>query len=585
MPSSTPKFDRKSDHHSSLRPTITETSSSYLPESPKSPRSFKAYETTTLESPFFHIVLEPFLSWSPLKSLLAIIYRIRWLLSHPMSTKLVPRWMSIVPSQIRNITVGQLLLGVPLVIFFLKGYHHTFHSPNVSENGKMATFAIYWAFLTANKSNSVFSFMLGIPYERMVPLHQVSALIAVVLGCFHTYVAYVYGGDDDGDSEHAEFGEDPAFGKFLFDGDTNRSGSLVLGALIALLALSWFGFVRRFLFNLWYVSHIAFGVTVLVALFFHNVTSGVFVTLWWAMDFVVRYCIMVGCRNRPTAKLSLIGKGSRRESFEPAVELSFVKPAGFDYNPGQFVRVAIPKLSIFEFHPVSISSAPHEDTVTLHIRELGDWTNRLVQLATKTRTTQVWLEGPYGALSVDMEDEERYKMALFVSGGIGVTPCQSIGKNLLHQHTTQGRYLKELKFVWAVRNLQMVADIPPLGGNADYSTTGPWKQQHGDEEVPAMEKSALADVQVDIYYTQSKHNNISGDLPYNMYAGRPDLDAIFEEMKKSALEKGETSVAVFGCGPHALMADLQEACRKHSASVVGCSAGVFFDLHREYFDL
>lgn len=559
-------------------------------------RSFKAYETSTLESPLLHMIVEPFLVWSPLRSLLAFIYRIRWLLSYPMSTRLVPRWMAVIPLQIRNITVGQLLLGVPLIVFFLKGFHTTFHTPNVSENGRMATYCTYWAFLTANKSNSVFSFLLGIPYERMIPLHQVSALMAVILGCFHAYVAYVYGGDDDGDSEHAEFGSNPALGKFLFDGRTNRSGSLVLGALLALLVLSWFAVVRRFLFNLWYVSHIVCGITVLVALFFHDVTSGVFVTLWWAMDMVVRYAIKIGCRNRATAKLRLIGKGNtrcRREPFEPAIELSLPKPAGFEYNPGQFVRLAVPKLSIFEFHPISISSAPHEETVTLHIRDLGDWTKRLVQLATTARTTQVWFEGPYGSLSVDLEDEKRYKMALFVSGGIGVTPCQSIGKSLLYQHIVQDRYLKELKFVWAVRNLRMVDDIPPLGGHANYSATGPWKHQNHDhhdidEEVPtAGTKNALANVQVNVYCTRSEQEEMFGDedLPYNLYVGRPNLDVIFEEMKKSALEKGESSVAVFGSGPDALMADLQEACRKHSASVIGCSAGVFFDLHREFFDL
>lgn len=194
------------------------------------------------------------------------------------------------------------------------------------------------------------------------------------------------------------------------------------------------------------------------------------------LDILVRYGVMAACRYRTkTARLRRIGQGSdERSSNEPAIEISFCKPQGFDYNPGQFVQIAIPALSIFEFRPISISSAPHEKMVTLHIRKLGDWTSKLVALVDGKEdgimTTDIWMEGPYGSLSVDLDDDKRYKTALFVSGGIGVTPCQSIGKSLLHQHRVLGRKLKNFRFVWAVRDPAMVKDIPPLGGTEDFST-------------------------------------------------------------------------------------------------------------------
>ena len=557
------------------------------------PRTFKAYENTPLETPMFHLIMQPFFL-NAIKPLLSYLYRARWVLAHPMSTSLFPKWTQRVPlpSRIRNLTVGECILTVPLLIQFLRGYHYTFVSPNLTDGGRMASYAIFLSFLTANKSNSLFSFLFGIPFERMIPLHLQSAVVAIVLGCFHVHVAFKYGGDDDGDSKHADFGDDPAIGKFLVDGDTNLSGTLLLACMMGTVGLSLLPIVRRAFFNLWLCSHILLALGVLITLFLHGVSSSVFVTAWLLTDWVVRYGIMVGCRNRTQATLRLIGhKGSRRSN-EPAIEISFPKPRGFEYNPGQFVQIAIPKLSVFEFHPVSISSSPHEDRVTLHIRRLGDWTGRLVKLAETTDTTEVWMEGPYGALSVDLDDDRRYKMCLFVSGGIGVTPCQSIGKSLLHQHTALGRKLKEVKFVWAVRDLGIVDDIPPLESDQDYSVRGPWykssfmsKRDERDDDNGTLRVPAV--VQVDIHCTRRvKDEELgTGSLPYNLYSGRPNLDAIFEEMKKKALEKKQHSVAVIGCGPKSLMVALQDACRKHSASVVGCDNGIFFDLHLESFDL
>jgi predicted ferric reductase len=538
--------------------------------------TFTPYKTATLDAPMFHMVLKP-LCLGALRPVSACLYRIRWMLQHPMNTPILPRWVpSVVP--LRNLTVGEVILIFPLAIFALRGYHYTFSNPSGVESGVMASYAIYWSFLTASKSNSIFSFLFGIPFERLIPLHLFSSLIAVMLGCFHAYASYRIGGD----SVHSESGADPDMTKFLFDTNLHMTGTILLACLIALLITSTFPILRRVLFNLWYFTHIVLGVGVIVYLLLHSVGSALFVAVWWGLDLVVRYGIMAGCRNRAESNIRCIGHDNRG-IHEPSVEVSFLKPPGFEYNPGQFAQIAFPALSIFEFHPVSFSSAPHEDMVTFHIRKLGDWTSRLVDLAKSVPTTHIWFEGPYGSLSFDLDDDMRYKTALIICGGIGVTPCQSVGKSLLHAHKTLGRRLKEVRFVWVVRDLRIVGDIPPLEGDQDYSSNGPWYRQfsrsdHNDESTPAG-------VQVDIFCTRSTKDEEreTGSLSFNLHHGRPDLDAIFKDMKRSAIERGETCVAVFGCGPISLMSELQEACHKHSVAIVGCEHGVFFDLHSERF--
>lgn len=56
------------------------------------------------------------------------------------------------------------------------------------------------------------------------------------------------------------------------------------------------------------------------------------------------------------------------------------RPPGFNFSPGDWVFVKIPSVARFEWHPFTISSAPEvHDTFTIHIRGVGEWTNRIYQ--------------------------------------------------------------------------------------------------------------------------------------------------------------------------------------------------------------
>lgn len=549
------------------------------------------------------------------------------MLANPMRIHIFPNAIArYLPASIGSTAVGDLILLVPIMVFILRGSHYTFIEPSLERSGYMSAYCIFAAYLSANKSNSLFTWLFGIPYERLVDLHWFSSVSGVVLGAFHCYVSYVFGGDDNGDSRFSKafVGGTPNFGKFLFDGVNNWSGTILLDAMAAMVLMSFFQFLRRHAFNIWYFLHMIFGVTILIMLFLHSVPSAAFVTAWWALDLVVRYAVMAGLKNVTRAKLRIIGAQHRGKA--RLVEMIVQKPEGFQYNAGQFIRLAVPALSAVEFHPITIASAPDEPYIVLQVRKLGDWTERLVELAETTEFTDVLLEGPYGAPSVDLEDDDKYNMILCVSGGIGVTPCQSIGKHLLLKHRQEGRRLKKLNFVWAVRDLQMVEDIPPLflGTPAtfadeemaqveeNYSKSSPEYQRMmeraayyhssafgGDVDTPHATGFELlrrpAVVQADIYCTRQKlqndieRANATLSLPYNLYSGRPDLDEIFQEMKQQAIVMGETNIAVIGCGPAPLIDAVQAACHKHSSSVLGAACmekdSVFFDFHKEHFEL
>lgn len=54
------------------------------------------------------------------------------------------------------------------------------------------------------------------------------------------------------------------------------------------------------------------------------------------------------------------------------------RPSHFYFRPGDYVFVNIPAIAKYEWHPFTLSSAPEqEDYMWLHIRGVGEWTNRL----------------------------------------------------------------------------------------------------------------------------------------------------------------------------------------------------------------
>ncbi|XP_061631183.1 NADPH oxidase 5 isoform X2 [Phyllopteryx taeniolatus] len=56
------------------------------------------------------------------------------------------------------------------------------------------------------------------------------------------------------------------------------------------------------------------------------------------------------------------------------------RPQFFHFKPGDYVYINIPVIAKYEWHPFTISSAPEQsESLWLHIRSMGQWTNRLYE--------------------------------------------------------------------------------------------------------------------------------------------------------------------------------------------------------------
>ena len=261
------------------------------------------------------------------------------------------------------------------------------------------------------------------------------------------------------------------------------------------------------------------------------------------------------------------------------VRLSFKKD-NFKYKSGQYVFLCVPKVTYFEWHPFSISSSPHQDEVYLHIRVLGDWTKSLYNMADSTEMT-AFIDGPYGQPSVDV-DSDKYKIFLFISGGIGITPMQSICNDLISQHE-RGRPLIRVIFVWSVRDAFMVTSV------LDYD------KQYFGTKIPrrlpfSFSPDLLAEnldknvLDAQFYLTRAREPkdyapaNIDPGLQSCLKFGRPKLPEIFESTLQLAISSKEARVAVLSCGPDRLVSDAMKNSRMFSKN------GVTFDFHSELFE-
>ncbi|KAL3585743.1 hypothetical protein D5086_012610 [Populus alba] len=137
------------------------------------------------------------------------------------------------------------------------------------------------------------------------------------------------------------------------------------------------------------------------------------------------------------------------------------KPPGFKYESGMYLFIKSPDLSSFEWHPFSITSAPGDNNLSVHIRTVGDWTTELKNLFAKVCEAppaakqkqgrlnrletiamsnsnydqiqatfpKILIKGPFGAPA---QNYKKFDILLLIGLGIGATPFISILKDLLN---------------------------------------------------------------------------------------------------------------------------------------------------------
>lgn len=92
---------------------------------------------------------------------------------------------------------------------------------------------------------------------------------------------------------------------------------------------------------------------------------------------------------------------------------------------GQFIQLRILRRGLWwQAHPYSISALPDGRFLRVTVRDVGDHSGGLAQLAPGTR---VAIEGPYGAFTAEARQTDRVAM---IGAGVGVTPLRALLEDL-----------------------------------------------------------------------------------------------------------------------------------------------------------
>jgi len=372
--------------------------------------------------------------------------------------------------------------------------------------------------------NSALLYIFGVPFERALRYHRVLGRLFFLGQLVHLlevvdnfkvdgvsgWEAFSGNGMCDGcDKTGSALGYD---GSYL-DEDNHIRGKYGFAAFVctAMIGLTAVEPIRRKFFEVFYFCHILLVPLIFIFVCLHVSRANVFFLILtplslYIIDFGIRVSFVLYYRcSSQTAKVQVLGTGKNTKATHIVLEL----PMHFGFEAGQYCWINIPEVSLFEWHPFSISCPPPlkggKAKVSFHcgdIHSKGSFTNRLRMLATDKNTLNVNVDGPHGHVALPLST---YESILLVAGGMGITPMLSIFADLA-QRKKAGLLpnLNTCKFVFSARSEEQLG----------------WFKEEFD-----IARTASGFV-VELYHTRAK-----GKTPY--IAGRPKLEALITAAQDS----------------------------------------------------
>ncbi|KAF2171030.1 hypothetical protein M409DRAFT_19003 [Zasmidium cellare ATCC 36951] len=321
---------------------------------------------------------------------------------------------------------------------------------------------------------------------------------------------------------------------------------------------------------------------------------------------------------------------------DDVVVLTCKHPRGKDwkYSAGQYILLQVPKISLFQWHPFTISSC-RGDELQVHIKVDGDWTQKLRDKLPDNENIHVGVDGPFGAPAQRFYD---YDYSIIVGGGIGITPFSAVLTDL-EEHYSQERD------PWEQRRRSRSMSRPgsrsrrtsqattPVGSRNDRNEkdTMPRRPRNPERRVdfhwtvreknnllwfsdllnraivraePLARQSKL-DLNINTHIT-AKRKNISTHVfrylldgyrtsaaPYSAltglkqrsHFGRPDFDAILEKHFNDLVDDGirDKKVGVFYCGAPVVGEILSDKCHELTAKARDMGLRIRYDFLMEVF--
>ncbi|XP_048472995.1 dual oxidase 1-like [Rhincodon typus] len=350
---------------------------------------------------------------------------------------------------------------------------------------------------------------------------------------------------------------------WFFQNITGMTGVLLLFffSILHIFALHYF---RRISFRAFWVSHHLY-IAIYILILLHG-SAALLQPQRFHVYFIIPTLIFVGDKfisysrkkiEIPVVKAELLPSG--------VTNLEFKRPKDFEYKSGQWVRIASLVLGTNEYHPFTLTSAPHEDTLSLHIRAVGPWTIRLREIYSPEnisllgRYPKIYLDGPFGE---GHQEWNKFEVSVLVGGGIGVTPFASILKDLVFKSTTNSKILcKKIYFIWVTRTqrqFEWLADIIREVEEAD-------KNSLVTVHIYITQLAEKFDLRTTMLYICERHfqkvsnRSLFTGLRSVTHFGRPQFVPFFHSLMEVHTEV--MKIGVFSCGPPGMTTNVEKACK------------------------
>ena len=540
---------------------------------------------------------------SSLSSIYANFVRLRWRV-------FLPLYYRVNLPYLHSLAVIELLciltyIAVNAYLVFPLLYRMVWPRPSVSEYmvdmvqsayrlGAVGTYNLLAVWLPVTR-HSLWNYVLGMSYDRARLYHLHISRYTLILFTLHgggLYAWILY---------KNEFWRELLLGGWT--GHMATGSFAMLGGL--LLLVTSLGVCRRRCWELFFRSHWVGLVVFTVFSMLHEP-----LVIRWQLAGVLLFAVDLLLRTykwtKPVEVLSLTSQGE-------VTRIEWRSPR-FEFDAGQFVLLCIPAISPLEWHPYSIASSPHHlPHIVAYSKRTGWWTRRLQQLsteaATATSSLRMYVEGPYGQLSVHLP---LYRHVMLVSGGLGVVPMLSVYHQLLKQSEAVKREEEEaegamadVQFVWSMRDKQLIKsvwrDMEQFNNTAQLLASSLLASPllSPSQPLSPTSSSASADERFSRrFYLTSSHSSMpphseeAGEAGWQLSKGRPPLARLFDEMRarmrpSEEEERQQTAgvrCAVLVCGPDALIARCRRLCSRYSDAPYKCGQRVCFDLHEETYE-
>ena len=281
------------------------------------------------------------------------------------------------------------------------------------------------------------------------------------------------------------------------------------------------------------------------------------------------------------------------------MEIQFNKPS-MKYKAGQWLFLQVPDVSSTQWHPFTITSCPFDSYLSVHVRQVGDFTralgdalgcgpaqakdlegldpNGMYEVALQNGQTMpsIRVDGPYGAPAEDVFENE---IAVLIGTGIGVTPWASILKNIWHLRSSPNppRRLRRVEFIWVCKDTSSFEWFQALLSSLEAQSAS-----------AAVNEGRTEFLRIHTYLTQRLDADTAANIYLNSVGqaldpltelrsrtnfGRPDFNRLFTAMRLGLLDQSymtglqsasATEIGVYFCGPNTAAMQISDAAKAAS---------------------